>query len=59
MREINVSAVTEAVKKLCMDANFFLGDDVVNRLKECMEKEESSTGKEVIGKTQTYLGMET
>jgi len=50
MREVNVSTITEAVKKLCMDANYYLGDDVVARLKTFMEKEESPTGKEVFGK---------
>lgn len=50
MREVNVSTITEAVKKLCMDANYYLGDDVVARLKTFMEKEESPTGKEVLGK---------
>ena len=50
MREVNVSTITEAVKKLCMDANYYLGDDVAARLKTFMEKEESPTGKEVLGK---------
>ena len=50
MREVNVSSITEVVKKLCMDANYYLGDDVVARLKTFMEKEESPTGKEVLGK---------
>jgi len=50
MREVNVSTITEVVKKLCMDANYYLGDDVVARLKTFMEKEESPTGKEVLGK---------
>jgi len=50
MREIDVTAVTEAVKKLCMDANYFLGDDVIKRLEECQKLEESPTGKEVLGK---------
>jgi fumarate hydratase subunit alpha len=50
MRELEVSLITEEVKKLCMDANFYLGEDVIKRLKECMVKEESPTGKEVIGK---------
>ncbi|HDG97471.1 MAG TPA: fumarate hydratase, partial [Desulfobacterales bacterium] len=28
MREVNVSEVTEAIKKLCMDANYYLPEDV-------------------------------
>lgn len=50
MREVNVQSITDAVKKLCMDANYYLGNDVVQRLKECQDKEESPTGKDVLGK---------
>jgi len=50
MREVDVSIVTEAVKKLCMDSNMYLGEDVKNRLKECLEREESPTGREVLKK---------
>jgi len=28
MREIQVSAITALVKKLCMDANYYLPDDI-------------------------------
>ncbi|MFH1941806.1 MAG: fumarate hydratase, partial [bacterium] len=50
MREVNVSTITEVVKKLCIDANYFLGGDVIERLEACQEEEESPTGKEVLGK---------
>ncbi|MCK5145184.1 fumarate hydratase [bacterium] len=50
MRELHVSKITEAVKTLCMDANFYLGKDVEGRLKECLEQEESPTGKDVLRK---------
>ncbi|RKY53540.1 MAG: fumarate hydratase [Candidatus Neomarinimicrobiota bacterium] len=42
--------MTEAVKKLCMEANYYLGEDVKKRIQECMQSEESPTGKEVIEK---------
>jgi fumarate hydratase subunit alpha len=50
MREVQVTDITKAVKKMCMDANYYLGDDVVKRLEECLNLEESPTGKEVIEK---------
>jgi len=50
MREVDVNLVTEAVKKLCMDANYFLGEDVITRIAECQKHEESPTGKEVLSK---------
>ena len=50
MREVHVSDITKEVKRLCMDANYYLGSDVVARIKAFMEKEESPTGKEVLDK---------
>lgn len=50
MREIHVSAVTETVRSLCMDANFVLGSDVLGSLRACLEKEESPAGRDVLGK---------
>lgn len=48
MRNIQVSALTEAVKILCMDSNYFLGEDVLQKLRECLEQEESPLGKNVL-----------
>ena len=28
MREVNVSQITEAVKELCIEANYYLSEDV-------------------------------
>lgn len=48
MREIKAKEITEVVKKLCMDANYYLGDDVVGALKKGLKTEESPSGKEII-----------
>jgi fumarate hydratase subunit alpha len=48
MRNINAESVTEAVRKLCMDANYYLGEDVVAALETAQGKEESPLGKEII-----------
>jgi len=45
MREIKASKITEVVKKLCMDANVYLPDDVIRAIKQAKEREESQTGK--------------
>jgi fumarate hydratase subunit alpha len=50
MREVKVKTITEAVKKLCIDANYFLGKDVIERLEAWKRKEESPTGREVLDK---------
>ncbi|MEA3475650.1 MAG: fumarate hydratase [Candidatus Cloacimonadota bacterium] len=47
MREIKANQITEIVKKLCMDANFYLPEDVIDTIKQAKEKEESQTGKDV------------
>jgi fumarate hydratase subunit alpha len=48
MREVDYNIIVETVARLCMDANYFLGEDVVKALKEGLEKEESETGKDIL-----------
>ena len=48
MREIDVSAITGAVAKLCKDANFITEPDLTKALENALEKEESPTAKEII-----------
>ncbi len=48
MREVNVKDLIPVVKKLCIDANYYIGEDVINKIKEYKAKEESETGKEVL-----------
>ncbi len=39
MREVHVSKITETVKKLCIDANYFLSEDMRRRFADAKEKE--------------------
>ncbi len=48
MRQIESSKITEAVVKLCQDANFDLSQDVVQAYHDAMNSEESPIGKEVM-----------
>ncbi len=48
MRQIDVGEVTPVIKELCMAANYYLGEDVINKIKEFLDKEESETAKEVL-----------
>lgn len=50
MKEIHVSKITEAIKKLCIDANYFLSSDIRNRLNEAKEKETFPIAKDIIDK---------
>ncbi|BAT71585.1 fumarate hydratase subunit alpha [Thermosulfidibacter takaii ABI70S6] len=48
MRVIDVSEITEAIAKLCIEANYELPGDVHEALKEAYEKEKSPVGKAVL-----------
>jgi fumarate hydratase subunit alpha len=48
IRELDVSAVTEAVRELCMTANYDLPVDVYEALKAAARSEESPVGREVL-----------
>ncbi|MGK7346507.1 MAG: fumarate hydratase [Candidatus Nitrospinota bacterium M3_3B_026] len=47
MRQIETSRITEAVRDMCMDANYDLGEDVIKAFERGLETEESLTGKAV------------
>jgi len=48
MRTIHVSAITDAVKKLCMDANYELEPDVLRAFDRALATERSPAGKQVL-----------
>jgi fumarate hydratase subunit alpha len=50
LRLINVKKITKAVKKLFIEANTVLGEDVVEALRQALTREESETGKQVLQK---------
>jgi fumarate hydratase subunit alpha len=48
MRKIDVRLITEKVRRLCMEANTDLGEDVLQAFDRAMEKEESPLGLEIL-----------
>ena len=48
MREINVSEVTAAIAKLCMDSCYYLPEAVKEKIKAAAVTEESPLGKEIL-----------
>lgn len=48
MRQIKTSTITEAVKELCIKANYELREDVVEALKKATKKEKSHLGQKVL-----------
>jgi len=57
MREIDVKEITSAVKKMCIDANYYLGDDVLSAIKKYEKTEESPLGKEILNQIITNAGI--
>jgi fumarate hydratase subunit alpha len=50
LRRINTKRVTKAVKKLFIEANTVLDEDVVGALRHALSREESETGRQVLQK---------
>ncbi len=48
MREIQVSDVTAAVRQAAIDANYYLGQDMIQALEKSLQEEESPAGREVL-----------
>ena len=49
MRDINVSEIIKAVKRLCIDANLELSADMESAVRNSAQEEKSPLGKEVLG----------
>lgn len=48
MREITVEKITDEVKRLCIETNYFLGQDVLQAFHDFREKEESPLGRGIL-----------
>lgn len=48
MKEIKAKDVTSTVARLCKEANFFLGDDVLAALRKASEEEESPVARQIL-----------
>jgi fumarate hydratase subunit alpha len=50
MRTIEVDLITQSIAKMCIDACYYLSEDVYGALVAAEKQEESALGKEIIGK---------
>jgi len=50
MREIESKRITETVARLCQEANYYLGDDVLAALRRAMDKEKSPLGRRALAR---------
>ena len=55
MREINVAEITENISDMCIEINHRLSDDMEKALYDALEKEESSTGRQVLSQLKKNL----
>ena len=55
MRTVNVDKVTEAVREMCINANYFLSADMEEKLSRAAEQEESPLGKQILCQLQENL----
>ena len=55
MREINVSEITEAVKNICIDANYALSEDMKKALESAQKEEVSELGKQIFSQLEENL----
>lgn len=55
MREIDVSQITKAVRKMCIDANYELSKDMCSALDKAQSQEESELGRSIFGQLKENL----
>ena len=48
MKEIRAQEITSTVAGLCKEANYFLGEDVLNALRTARDQEESPVGRQIL-----------
>ncbi|MFN2219695.1 MAG: fumarate hydratase [Anaerolineae bacterium] len=48
MREIHTDQITETIARLCIESNYYLGEDVLETLRSYREEETSPVGREVL-----------
>ncbi|GAA0734202.1 fumarate hydratase [Clostridium oceanicum] len=55
MREINVDEIIKEVKKLCIDANFYLSEDICREISKANKEEKWQTAKGVLDKIEENI----
>ena len=55
MRTVHTDTVIKAVKEMCIEANYNLSDDMREKFREAISKEESPLGKKILGQLTENL----
>ena len=57
MRTVRTEDITKAVKKMCIDANLYLADDMKKALYNACDNEENELGKKILGQLKENLDI--
>ena len=57
MRTVRTEDITKAVKKMCIDANLYLADDMKKALYNACDNEENVLGKKILGQLKENLNI--
>lgn len=57
MKQINVSRITEVVKNMCIDANYYLSHDVKEKIESAYKQENWPMAKEILEKILTNIDI--
>lgn len=55
MRSINVEEITKNIKEMCIEANYYLSEDMNKALKNATGTEKSPLGKQILNQLQDNL----
>ena len=55
MRTVKTETIVENIKEMCIEANYFLSEDMKNALNKSAETEESQIGKKILGQLRENL----
>lgn len=57
MKEINVLEITNAIKKLCIDSNYYLSEDIKGVIREALKQEKWPMAKDILEKILTNIDI--
>lgn len=57
MKEIHVAEIIKAIRKLCIDANYYLSDDIKEKLEEAHREEDWTIAKDILEKILINAGI--
>ena len=57
MRTVDVSEVTRNIKEMCIEANYFLSEDMKEAMKRAADTEKAPLGRKILGQLQENMDM--